>query len=180
MRLEQKVIAALTLSLLVPVAAMAQNASTKAAALSDAEIAAIVVTANAVDAEIGDLAAERATNPAIKQFGKTMGIDHRAVNKAAGDLVAKLQVTPVENAVSKKLRADGDAFRAELAKKAGAEFDRAYIQHEVDYHKAVIAAVDDALIPSAKNAELKQTLIGVRPAFIAHLAHAEKLLAGLK
>lgn len=152
----------------------------KAAKLGDAEIAAIVVAANAVDAEMGEWAASRAKNAAVKQFGRTMATDHRAVNKAAGELVTRLKVTPMENAISNKLRADGAAVRAKLAAKSGAEFDRSYITHEIEYHKAVIAAVDDLLIPNATNDELKQTIIGVRPALVAHLQHAEKLLAGMK
>jgi putative membrane protein len=160
--------------------AAAPEPAVKAAPLNDAQIAAIVVAANAVDAETGDLAAERASNPAIKQFGKTMATDHRAVNAAAGELVARLKVTPAENAVSQKLTSDGATFRAELANKSGAAFDRAYIAHEVEYHKAVIAAVDQVLIPNATNAELKQTIISVRPALVAHLEHAERLLAELK
>jgi putative membrane protein len=161
--------------------AAAQGAtSQKASKLSDAEIAAIVVAANAVDADMGEWAADRATSADVKQFGKTMATDHRAVNKAAGELVGRLNIVPVDNAVSEKLRADGAAVRAKLATKSGAEFDRAYIAHEVEYHKAVIAAVDAVLIPDATNEELKQTIISVRPALVAHLAHAEKLLAGLK
>ena len=154
--------------------------SEQASKLSDAEIAAIVVAANAVDADMGEWAAARAGSAEVKQFGKTMATDHRAVNQAAGELVAKLKVTPVENAVSQKLRADGAAVRAQLATKSGADFDRAYITHEIEYHKAVIAAVDDVLIPNATNAELKATIISVRPALVAHLQHAEKLLAGLE
>jgi putative membrane protein len=172
--------AAAVLTLTLAPLAMAQQPAAKVAGPSDAEIAAIVVAANAVDADIGEVAAVRGHLAEVRQFGKTMTADHRAVNKAAGELVARLKVTPAENAVSQKLRADGTAFRAELEKKSGAAFDRAYIAHEVEYHKAVIAAVDQLLIPNAKNAELKATLVNVRPALVAHLAHAEKLLAGLK
>ncbi|HET9440381.1 MAG TPA: DUF4142 domain-containing protein [Longimicrobiales bacterium] len=182
MRAGQTWVAAVVIAVAGATSAAAQQpaAPARAAAVGDAEIAAIVVAANAVDADLGDLAVERATNAAVKQFGKTMGTDHRAVNQAAGELVARLKVTPVENAVSQKLRRDGAAFRAELAGKSGVEFDKSYIAHEVEYHKAVIAAVDDVLIPNASNAELKQTLINVRPALVAHLEHAEKLLAELK
>ena len=172
------VLAFLSIPLVAVTTAHAQQ-PTKSAGVSDAEIAAIVVAANAVDAEIGDVAAARASNAEVKQFGKTMGVDHRAVNEAAVALVGKLKVTPVESATSKKLLADGAIVKAQLSGKTGAEFDRAYLTHEVEYHKAVIAAVDQLLIPSATNAELKQTLISVRPAFVAHLQHAEHLLAGL-
>lgn len=150
------------------------------AKVSDAEIAAIVVVANTVDAETGDLAVAQASNPAVKDFGQTMARDHRAVNEQASALVAKLGVTPQESEVSRKLRADGTAFQQELKAKSGAEFDRAYVAHEVAYHQAVLDAVDKLLIPNATNAELKQTLIGVRPAFEGHLRMARELEASLK
>ena len=181
MRRKAKVVALLTVTMAFAGAATAAaQTAAKSAGLNDAQIAAIVVAANAIDAEIGDLAAERAQHPEVKQFGKTMGTDHRAVNQAAAELVAKLKVTPAENDVSNKLRADAQAFRKTLLTKSGAEFDRAYIQHEVEYHQAVIDAVDQVLIPNATNAELKATIVGVRPALVAHLEHAQKLQAGLK
>ena len=62
---------------------------------------------------------------------------------------------------------------------SSAEFDRAYIDHEVEYHRAVLNALDDMLIPNATNAELRETLVGVRPAFEAHLEHAQSLQRSL-
>jgi putative membrane protein len=50
----------------------------------------------------------------------------------------------------------------------------------VTYHQAVIDALDKTLIPNAKNAELKDTLVKVRPAFVAHLEHAKHIQASLK
>jgi putative membrane protein len=151
-----------------------------AAAVTDAEIAAIVVGANTIDADLGDTASVRGTNTDIKAFGKTMSTDHRAVNAQAVELVTRLGVTPVESDISRKLASDAAAFRADLSGRTGAEFDRAYIDHEVAYHQAVIDALDTVLIPSAMNPELKQTLVGVRPAFVAHLEHARQLAAALK
>ena len=62
----------------------------------------------------------------------------------------------------------------------GAAFDKAYVDHEVAYHQAVIDAVDKTLIPGAQNAELKALLVKVRPAFVAHLEHAKHIQASLK
>lgn len=62
----------------------------------------------------------------------------------------------------------------------GADFDKAYVDNEVGYHQAVIDALDKTLIPNAKNAELKETLVKIRPAFVAHLEHAKKLQASLQ
>lgn len=41
--------------------------------------------------------------------------------------------------------------------------------------RAVLDALDSLLIPGATNAELHETLVNVRPAFLAHLRHAESL-----
>lgn len=147
---------------------------------TDEEIAGIVVAANAIDAELGDLAAARAVNAEVREFGKTMSRDHRAVNAQAAALVERLGVTPVESEISRSLRADAAAFRADLEKKTGLEFDRAYVAHEVAYHQAVIDAVDQVLLPNAQNGELKQTIASVRPALAAHLEHARQLAGKLK
>jgi putative membrane protein len=61
----------------------------------------------------------------------------------------------------------------------GAAVDKAYIDHEVAYHQAVLDAVDKTLIPNAKNEELKALLVKVRPAFVAHLEHAKQVQASL-
>ena len=157
--------------------ASAQGAQPK---LSDAEIAHAAVTANAVDIEMGEIAVKRASAKAVKDFAQTMIRDHTGVNKQAGDLAAKLHVTPLDNAVSKSLRAGEVTSKAKLAGVKGAAFDRAYMDNEIAYHQAVIDAVDKVLVPQTQNAELKALLTNVRPALVAHLDHAKMVRAELK
>lgn len=166
MKVSTLVIAA---SLLVPAArASAEN-------VNDAQIASIVVTANQVDIDAGKLASVRTTNAEVKKFAELMVTDHTGVNKSAVALVTKLKVTPEDNPTSQSLKAGGDANLATLKGLKGAAFDKAYIDHEVAYHQAVLDAVDKTLIPAANNAELKALLVKVRPAFVAHLEHAKHL-----
>ena len=147
---------------------------------TDPQIAAIVVAANQVDIDAGNLAIKKTKNPEVKKFAELMVTDHTAVNKGAVELVTKLKVTPEETDASKGLTAGGADNRAKLEKLEGAAFDKAYVDNEVAYHKAVINVLTTQLIPSAQNAELKSTLVGVKPAFDAHLEHAEKLQATLE
>ena len=58
---------------------------------NDAQIAAIVVTANQVDIDAGKLAESKASNDEVKAFGKQMVTDHTGVNKPATDLVDEAQ-----------------------------------------------------------------------------------------
>jgi putative membrane protein len=148
-------------------------------AVSDPQIAAIVVAANSVDVEAGKLAQSKTKNRKVREFADDMVRDHTAVNKAAVDLVTKLGVTPEENDTSRSLTSSGEQTRARLGGLSGKAFDREYVDNEVAYHKLVLSAVDSTLIPGAQNAELKATLIKVRPLFVAHLQHAEQLQASL-
>jgi len=148
--------------------------------VDDAQIASIVVTANQVDIDAGKLASSMGSNAEVKKFGEQMATDHAGVNKQAVELVTKLKVTPKDNPTSTSLKDGGAANVASLKKLSGAAFDKAYIDHEVAYHQAVLDAVDKTLIPSATNAELKALLVKVRPAFAAHLEHARHVQASLK
>ena len=148
-------------------------------ALTDPQIVAIVATANQVDIDAGKLAESKASAKEVKDFARLMVTDHTGVNKTAKDLAAKLKVTPESNATSKSLQQGGDKNLATLKGLNGAEFDRAYVEHEVAYHQAVLDAVDQSLIPGAKNEELKALLVKVRPAFVAHLEHAKQLQSSL-
>ena len=161
---------------LVLLAGMAQAAGSGP---TDPQIAAIVVTANQVDIDAGKLAESKSNSKDVKAFAQRMVTDHTGVNKSATELVTRLHVTPESSATSQSLQQGGDQNLANLKGLSGTAFDKAYIDHEVAYHQAVLDAVDNTLIPSAQNADLKALLVKVRPAFVAHLEHAKQLQASL-
>ena len=76
--------------------------------VNDAQIAAIVVSANQVDIDAGQLAATQASSDTVKQFAQMMVRDHSGVNKSATELVTRLKVSPQSNATSEALKAGGD------------------------------------------------------------------------
>jgi putative membrane protein len=148
--------------------------------LSDAEVAYVAVTANQIDINYADVAKKRSKNAEIIKFAETMERDHNAVIGQAAALAKKLGVTPKENAVSKQLLDDAEKTKKTLMSKSGKDFDKAYIDNEVTYHKAVIEAVEGLLIPETENEELKQLLQNVVPALKAHLMHAEMVQKNFK
>jgi putative membrane protein len=158
---------------------VACGSAASAQQVNDAQIAAIVVTANQVDIDAGKLAVAQSTNADVKDFGQQMVTGHTGVNKSATELVTKLKVTPQNSPTSQQLKSGGDENLAKLKGLKGAAFDRAYIDHEVAYHQAVLDALDKTLIPNAKNEELKALLVKVRPAFVAHLEHAKHIQSTL-
>ena len=160
-------------------AAPAPAPAPAAPAITDAQIAHIVVTADAIDSTAGVLAAQKGSSKDVKDFGKMMVTDHGAVNKQAVALATKLNVTPEDNDVSRQLKAGADANVAKLQGLTGKDFDKAYIDNEVAYHQAVADAMSQKLIPGAQNAELKALLEKSLPAFGAHLERAKQIQASL-
>jgi len=146
---------------------------------TDPQIAHIAYTAGAIDIKAAELALKKLQNPQVLSF-EDMVRDHKAVNEQALALVKKLNVVPQDNDTSKALVKQADAKEAELGNLNGAAFDRAYIQNEVAYHQAVDGALQNTLIPSATNPELKGLLTTGLKIFQGHLQHAEQLAGSVK
>jgi len=142
---------------------------------TDPQIAHIAYTAGLIDAEAGKQAIKMSKNKDVIAFAESMVRDHEAVNKLALDLCKKLGVTPEDNDTSKSLSKDAKAKLAELSKLSGAAFDRAYINNEIAYHKTVNGALDNLLIPSSSNGELRSLLQQGLKIFRGHQQHAEDL-----
>ncbi|MEO6851646.1 MAG: DUF4142 domain-containing protein [Mucilaginibacter sp.] len=147
--------------------------------LTDPEISSVAVTANQIDINYAVIAKEKSKNAEVLRFAETMSNDHKAVIAQAVALVTKLKVTPKDNALSQKLNSDAEKTKKALKAKSGKAFDKAYIDNEVAYHKAVIAVVEGTLIPPTQNAELKELLQKVVPALKTHLEHAEMVQKSL-
>lgn len=147
--------------------------------LTDAEIAHVAVTANTIDIDAGKVAGSRAKGEDVRKFAATMVSDHSAVNQQAAALAKRLGVTPADNDISRSLLAAAATAREKLEGIDGVAFDRAYVRREVEYHAAVLRALDETLIPATRNDELKALLRQARDAIAAHLDHAKALQASL-
>ena len=109
---------------LVAAGLLALPAALAAQTVNDAQIAAIVVTANQVDIDAGKLAETNASDAKVKAFGKQMVTDHTGVNKQATDLVTKLGVTPQDNPTAQSLKSGGADNVKHLSELKGKDFDR--------------------------------------------------------
>ena len=153
--------------------AFAQNAK-----LTDPQIAHIAYTAGVIDVTAAKQALKKSKE--VKAFAADMVRDHEAVNDKALALVKKLKVTPEDNDTSRTLSKNAAAKLQELSKLKGAAFDKAYVDNEVAYHKAVDNALETLLIPSASNDELKSLLQTGLKIFQGHEQHAEQVAAELR
>jgi putative membrane protein len=153
--------------------------ATPATGLSDANIVYLLDQANAMDSAGGSIASTKGTNSEVRDFGKRMMRDHHDLRKQGADLAAKLGVTPTPPA-NDTIPAHMDKMMSTLNGAAkGKDFDKAYIDGEVETHKAVLELATNAM-NAAQNAELKNLIQKAAPAIQAHLDMAQSIQGKLK
>jgi putative membrane protein len=153
---------------------VSHHAAHPAATLDDPTIVAIFDAANTADIETGNLAMKKGDSKEVRDFGAMLARDHKQVRQLGRDLAKKLGVTPTPPADDAGGRAHKAAMES-LKKLSGAEFDRAFLQHEVTFHRDVLDAVNSTLLPAIHNEELRALVVKVGPAFQAHMLAAGNL-----
>ena len=166
-------IAALIAGVSSPASAQATQAGK--AKLDDPTIVAIFDAANTWDIQTGKLAEKKGTTKEVRDFGAMLARDHTTVRQQGRDLAKKLNVTPTPPK-DFGMAKDHEVALEKLNAASGKDFDRAFLEHEVGYHKAVIDAVTTTLLPALQNAEVKDLVTKVAPAFQAHMLAAQNML----
>lgn len=162
-------------AVVAPVFLLAQG-KPQTPALDDAAIAGIFDIANTWDIETGSLAATRAARQDVRDFGAMLVNAHTIVRDSGRALAAKLKVTPTPVPADFPIKVAHEAAMQKLKGLSGAAFDKAFLEHEVAYHAAVIDAVTKTFLPTIKSIELKAFVEKIAPAFVAHKEGAEALL----
>jgi putative membrane protein len=117
--------------------------------------------AGMVEVKLGELAAKKATQEDIKQFGATMVTDHSKANK-------ELQAIATKN---------GATLPSELDAPHKSKVDKAYVAEMVKDHEKVTAEFEKAS-KTAQNPELKSFAATTLPVLKTHLKHIKAIAAG--
>jgi putative membrane protein len=157
-----------------------QSVHAQAAKLNDGQIAHVAYTAGDIDVAAARQALAKSQNSAVRAFAEEMAEDHAGINGEALALLNKLGVTPEDNALSRSLAEGAAAKRQALRSLTGKAFDRAYVDNEVAYHRAVNTALHTTLIPDARDPQLKEFLETALRLFTDHQHHVERLAAQLR
>ncbi|MEO5590648.1 MAG: DUF4142 domain-containing protein [Gemmatimonadaceae bacterium] len=150
-----------------------------ASTLGDANIVVMLDNANKLDSIAGSVASTKGTSSEVRDFGKKMMTDHHGLRLLVQDLIKRLGVSPTA-APSADMKARTDKTMALLnGATKGKDFDKAYIDNEVTYHKALLESLIAAM-GAADNSELKNVIQKAAPAFLAHLDLAESVQSKMK
>ena len=142
---------------------------------SDAELTGFINAFNDAEVEIGGLASTKATDAQVKAFASRIVREHRTLKADVNRTAQQLNLTPAVPEDDEDLSEDHQAAMRDFQARArGAEFDEAFVEHEIRMHRKVLDEVRDA-IGRTQNVQMRTLLETARDAIQAHLTTAEEL-----
>lgn len=153
--------------------------STSSGTWTDANIFALLDEANAADSTAGALAVTKGTASGVRDFGRRMVRDHHQLRAQGEALAKKLKITPAAPADDPVTPAAQKHMNNINSTAKGKDFDKAYIDGEVDMHKAVLELATKAA-GQTQNTELKNLIQKAAPIIQGHLDLAESVQKNLK
>jgi putative membrane protein len=118
---------------------------------------------------LGQLASQRASNPAVREFGEMMVRDHQKAGDELKQLASKHNIQ-----LNASIDDEHNDLRERLSKLSGAEFDREYMKAMVEDHEE---AVNDTQEKAERgdNSEIKQWASKTLPVLQQHLERAKQI-----
>lgn len=139
--------------------------------LSDGQVVAIAIALNESEIVTSQPALIKAVSAAVIDFAEEMITDHSATIERLEDL----GIAPVPNAISTDLNRVADQVEDILDELSGGEYDRAYIDAQIELHLLALDFIDNLLRPEASDAALRVELEAMRAIVRAHLLEAEQI-----
>ena len=148
---------------------------------TDESILAYLRAQNTDEIKVSELAAKKAKTPAVRTFATKMLSDHRAGLKEVQAMMTKAHSTA--DTATDKAHDVQDKQRDELKdlseKASGVDWDKDYINMQIDEHKAVLDKLNDAA-KATTNTELQAMIVKASGTVQEHLTKAEAIKATFK
>jgi putative membrane protein len=135
----------------------------------DAKFAVAAANGGMAEVELGKLAQQKAVNAKVKDFGAMMVTDHSKANEQMMALAKSKGIT-LPSAIGQ----EEQKVKDELSAKAGADFDKAYVDDMIEDHKKDIKDFESA-IQHLKDPGLKAFAEKTLPTLKMHLQAIQKI-----
>lgn len=126
------------------------------------------------EVKMGELAASKAQNAEVKQFGQKMVTDHTKANTDLKAVAAKENVS-----LPGDVNADQKETMDDLSKLSGAEFDKEYVSGMVEDHEKDVADFQ-AQADSGSDPDVKAFAARTLPTLKAHLEMIKNIQSKMK
>lgn len=148
--------------------------STQKLTKSDKKFIDRAVTNSMAEVELGRLAQEKATNPAVRQYAEQMVRDHSQASQELKDMAQSKGVQP-PSTLDKK---DQSTIRS-LRDLSGAEFDKRYVRATIEHHRNDVTAMNKEA-KRAKDPDLKNWISETLPTVENNLRTAQNITSQLE
>jgi len=142
---------------------------------SDYKFAVKATKGGQAEVTLGQLAAQKAADPAVKQFAQRMVEDHTKANQQLNQILTQKGATVPDETVTGSEQREMNR----LQKLSGAEFDKAYINHMLRDHKKDVKEFQNES-DGAKDPDIKTFATTTLPVLQDHLKMVEDLDAAVK
>lgn len=131
--------------------------------------------ANTAEIQLATIASRKATSPQVKQIARKLMADHTKNREQVLSLAQKAKVTLTPAQGGSMSAADSVALPADLQGKTGAEFDRTFIEHEINDHQSNIEKIQNQMLPSVQDPQIKSYLQKTVTEMQGHLASLQQV-----
>jgi putative membrane protein len=154
-------------------AASTTGASGGSTTLGDADIANVIHEVNAGEIAAGKIAQTKATNADVKAYAREMVQAHTAMDKKGAKITGQQGATnaTIRDSIVNANQAMGSQLQSA---NSGAEFDKAYIDGQVQGHQNALSFLQAAQ-NQTQNADLKKMIDAAIPDVQKHLDRARSL-----
>jgi putative membrane protein len=146
------------------------------AVFPEAEAIGVLRSIGQAEIAVTRVALDVSESEAVLAYSRVVAADYRGITQLLDSLATAIGQAPAENALGAELRAAGDSIAGGL-RTLPYGFNNTFIEEEVKAQRRVLLLLDTALVPSARNPELKNLLQALRPTIAAHLQRATQILA---
>ena len=143
---------------------------------TDGAILAYAAAASRAEVAEGKLAATKAKNAGVKSLARQMESEHEAMLKDGDSFAKSHNITPdtTKDDVRDLTKSGQDQLKDLTDKAAGADWDKKYLDNQIDDHKAVLGKLQDAA-KATTNADLQALLTKASGKVQEHLTKAQAL-----
>lgn len=142
--------------------------------MSEANVVAVLNTIDASELEAAQLAKQKAQSSEVRNYATRLVDEHTDMMAKNRQVANRINVQPENPALASTIKNTHQEAMEELRKKSGTDFDRSYIDYQVQMHEQAVSLVEKTA-DSADNARLKQHLMSMRPDLQSHLAEAKAI-----
>ncbi|MDQ3696435.1 MAG: DUF4142 domain-containing protein [Gemmatimonadota bacterium] len=141
---------------------------------TDGQILGLLAAINTGEVAAAEVAKTKATHADVRAFAVKLETEHSAMLRSGEELARSANVASAAPEDSGLIKDANDDMEDLREKERGNDWDKEYLDKQIDIHEDVIENIDKAL-RNADNAQLRELLQMARPKVEAHLTEARQI-----